>query len=50
MRKNMKDIISQLDIQDMVCLELSDGMSLFFFACILYLLSFFRNSSFKLEV
>ena len=29
-RKNMKDTIFQLDIRDMACLELSDGMSLFF--------------------
>ena len=31
-RKNMRDIIFRLDIRDTACLELSDGMSLFFFA------------------
>lgn len=30
MRKNMKDITFQLDIRDMECLELLDGMSPFF--------------------
>lgn len=36
MRMNMKDIIFQLDIQDMGCLELLDGMSLFSLLSSLY--------------
>jgi hypothetical protein len=42
MRKNMKDIIFQLDIRDMACLELSDGMSLFFFANLFFFLPCYR--------
>ena len=55
MRKNMKDIIFQLDIPDMECLELSDGMSpsllrsasLYFFLPLLLSRCLFPNFSLK---